>query len=657
MEPSLCGFQNSGEVAGRRDPCVLALVVFLLLAANTRSEDVSLRFGADESGHLHRALARLNMRERDTGFLKDVGKPLWALSWVRNTLQAPLALPDYAERIREATGSNAEVEVWALAGDLLEIGGIPTAPPLLSSNSTDRFPNLDRNLEVCLREFTSRARQVQRQLELAYAGLAGEQKSLLAASCLCGTFNIEDHPEIQPFLSEAGIASQDVRRVVAGGLELDPEPSATNLFAAARTIRMGDLLTAGAWFHAAVLRLAGQVLPMTNWPSAPMVFDTSAGRIVVGSRGDDCYTNSALLILDPGGEDRYGGGAGVANGLCGQPLAAVVDLCGCDRYEGHGLFGPGSALFGISVLDDVEGDDVHCADFAGQGVGLYGASWVEDAAGADVYKARALAQGAAIMGIGVLRDEGGGDLYDIGFSGQAFSGTRGAAFLIDRAGHDRYLAGGRERDWERNEDRFLSLSQGCSLGDRPFTGGGIAALVDWEGNDSYVADVYGQGVGYWYGAGFLLDMGGNDVYQMYQYGQGAGIHLSLGCLWDACGNDVYSGHALVQGVAHDYSVGMLLDRQGNDTYTGDSSTQGRALYNSFALLLDSGGDDCYFGGRSNECQGIGHDGGIRHYGSLAMLVDLAGDDLYSCGATNGCRLLRPWYGIVYDVRTNAVEAK
>ena len=657
MESSLCRLQDAGEVAGRRGAFVVGLVLFLLLAMNVRAEDVSVRLGTNALAHLHLALARLNMSERDTGFEKDVGKPFWALKWIRETLQAPLTLPDQAERIREATSSNAAVEVWLLARDLLEVGSTSSAPPLPSSERVEVPVALDHDLAVDLREFASRASQAQARLAQAMAGLDAQQKSLLAASCMVGTFNVEDHPSVESVLREAGIATQDIRHVMDAGRMLDPEPLATNLFVLSHTVRMADLLTAGAWFHESVLRLTGQAAHIKNWPPAPVFFKTAAGTIIIGSPGNDTYTNAALLILDPDGDDCYGGEAGVANGLCGQTLAAIVDLHGRDRYEGHGLFGPGSALFGVAILMEAEGDDVYCADYAGQGVGVFGAAWVEDSAGADLYKAYALAQGAAMMGLGVLHDVTGNDVYDVGFSGQAFAGTCGAAFLIDGSGHDHYLAGGREPDWERNEDRFLSLAQGCAMGDRPFMGGGVAALVDWEGNDVYEADVYGQGVGYWYSAGFLMDMAGNDTYQMHEYGQGAGIHLSLGCLFDAQGNDVYSGHALVQGNAHDYAVGMLLDRTGNDAYTGDSSAQGRALFNAFALLLDSAGDDSYFGGKSDECQGIGHEGGPRHYGSLGILMDLAGQDFYSCGATNGCRLLRSSYGIVYDVTTNTPGAK
>jgi hypothetical protein len=240
------------------------------------------------------------------------------------------------------------------------------------------------------------------------------------------------------------------------------------------------------------------------------------------------------------------------------------------------------------VVVDAQGDDTWRATFAGQGAGLFGVGWVEEGGGDDDYEARALAQGAAVLGVGALMDRGGNDVYDVGLQGQAFSGLFGLGVLADDAGNDRYLAGGREPDHERNQDRYLSLAQGFSIGLRPFAGGGVAALIDRGGNDTYVADVYGQGASYYYSAGYLLDGGGNDTYTVYQYGQGAGIHLSLGLLVDEDGHDAYSGGILVQGVAHDFAVGGLIDRGGRDTYLADHDAQGHGMNSALGVAAGCG---------------------------------------------------------------------
>jgi len=248
----------------------------------------------------------------------------------------------------------------------------------------------------------------------------------------------------------------------------------------------------------------------------------------------------------------------------------------------------------------------------------------------------------------LLRDQAGDDRYEVGAYGQGFSGVRGWGLLFDRGGHDVYLAGNRIQDFERDEPRFFSFAQGFSIGMRPHAGGGVAALVDLAGNDTYLGDIYAQGVSYYYAAGFLLDGAGNDRYDLHQYGQGCGIHLSLGLLADADGQDTYTGAILAQGAAHDYAVGMLFDHAGHDQYTADHHAQGRALNNAFALLVDRAGDDRYFGRDRQGTQGIGNEGGFRDYGSLALLVDLAGDDTYSGGFSNRAVTLRPLYGVVYD---------
>lgn len=636
----------------------MACALVLFAAPVCRAAENDTLMGTNETAHLRRALARLNMSERDAAFEKDVGKPAWALQWVRDTLQHPLALPGTGERILEASGTANGDGLWPLAGNLLETG--PQAEPRDSSDESLACSNaVSPHLAGYLREFYDRALRASDLLAEACSALTVTDMEYAAVSIFGETFNAEDRPETRAALVAAGVSTGIVASVIAEGRDIDPEPGQKRLIDITRRFKLGQALLAGRVFHDALKRLTSQCAAVSEWPKQRVVIGTRLGPIVVGTAGEDVYEERALLILDPGGNDRYGGGAGVANALRGQRLTAVLDLRGDDRYSAAGLLAPGSALFGVAAIADERGNDFSEARHAGQAAAFFGVAWVEDAAGDDVYRAGGLAQAAAICGLGVLRDAEGSDVYQVGLAGQAYAGTMGAAFLWDAAGNDNYLAGGVETDWERIEDRYLSLSQGFSIGQRPFAGGGVAALVDAAGNDTYVADVYGQGCSYWYSAGFLLDRSGNDTYRMYQYGQGSGIHLSLGLLADLEGKDQYDGWGLVQGSAHDYAVGMLFDKSGDDTYTADSSAQGRAMNNSFAVLLDSAGNDAYFGRRNDECQGIGNDGGPRRYGSLALLLDLDGTDQYSCGATNGAMLLRPSFGIVYDVSRpkNGTEGK
>lgn len=605
--------------------------------------------------HLTNALDLLDMTAGDLAFEKDVGQPLDALRRTRDLLRRPLELPGLAGEVWRAAADTNTPALWDLAEDLLEVG--PATASATGAAAAAGGPaagaGLSTNLADALRDFQAAAQRADSRMRHALGRLAPAERRHLAAACLAEVFNAEDHAAVRAVLLAIGIQSQELARVIQDGLALDPQPAATRFLELAGRAGLGELLAAGRELQQAVEALAARARRNYRWPRAPVVVPTPAGEIVVGTVAPETYDRPALLILDPGGNDVYRGLAGQANGLDGRYLAAVIDLDGADQYLGDGLLGPGSALFGAAVLDDTRGDDLYRAAYTGQGAAWWGAAWLADGAGDDVYRAGALAQGAGYYGLGVLRDGGGNDLYDLGFAGQGYAGVRGVGLLVDRAGNDRYLAGGREIDHGRFQDRYLSLAQGFATGMRPYAGGGIAALADLGGNDVYRAEIFGQGAGYWYAAGLLLDAGGHDSYQVYEYGQGAGIHLSAGLLADGGGDDTYTGAILAQGCAHDYAVGMLFDRGGDDTYTADHHAQGRAMNNGLALLADEAGDDGYFGRQPDACQGIGNDGGPREYGSLALLLDLAGSDRYTCGAQDGSRLLRPDFGIVYDVRTNA----
>lgn len=626
----------------------LAAAWILLRAVLAPTQAADPLLGTNEAACLQEALQYLNMTVRDLRFAKDHGKPDPVLSGVRRLLNEPLDLSVLADRCFQVAGERS-LAVWALAGELLE-----TTPPEVGEadlSGKEEGPwsvGLDPVLEQALRAFLDAARPADQLVQRTLRDLEPGDADELLAAFLAGLLNAEDHAEARLAMEAIGLSSALVSRVIEEADALDPGPAATRFLMRLRRVHLAALLAGGERFQQAVALLADAAAGVRAWPDVPWQMQTDLGLLRVGTLSDDAHDTSALLILDPGGDDRYTGAAGVADGRTGLRLAAIVDLSGNDRYAGEGLAGPGTALFGVSVLFDLAGDEEYRSAYAGQSAAFCGAAWLEDGAGDDAYRAGVFAQAAAFYGAAVLREMSGNDVYDLGLCGQGYAGVHGWALLADRVGHDRYFAGGRESDHERNDDRFLSFAQGFSLGMRPYAGGGIAVLADLEGNDTYLADVFGQGAGYWYGIGLLLDAAGHDSYQLHQYGQGAGIHLSLGVLADRSGDDGYYGYILAQGAAHDYGVGFLFDRAGDDTYTADHHAQGRALNNALAVLLDSNGNDAYFGRQPGQCQGIGNDGGHREYGSLAMLVDLAGRDRYTCGVQDGERWRRPDFGIVYD---------
>ncbi len=637
-------------IARRKTALRFLPLAFLLLAARLHAESWGV-LSSQEVAQVRVACGLLGVTEQDLGFEKDVAEPGWVVEWTRTALEDPAALPRAAESLWEAAADGTPTSLWAAAAALSGVvpAEVPAAP---GEDDTVGGEELDPALQRALTVFLAEAKRADALLQRAHAQVTPEEKAYLAASSLGGVFDAEDEPATRDALLAIGVSTGALQDVLAEARALDGKPAADRFFAAARKVDQGALLAAARLFQEAVYRLAAAAREVRVWPSGHVLLVTALGNVRIASAGDDAYSDRALLILAPRGNNRYQGGAGVANGLSGPRLAAVIDLGGDDRYLGEGLLGPGSALFGVSVVLDVEGDDNWRARYAGQGAGVFGAAWVEDRAGDDAYTARALAQGAAVAGLAVLRDGAGSDRYSVGLQGQGYGSLPGFALLLDDAGEDTYTAGGREHDYERNDDRFVSQAQGASFGARPQAGGGVAALVDRAGNDVYIADVYGQGVGYYYSAGLLLDGAGHDRYTVHQYGQGAGIHLALGLLADFAGDDHYVGDTLVQGCAHDFAVGGLLDRAGRDTYTASRDAQGHGMNLALGWLVDGGGDDVYSARDPVTSQGAGNEGLPRDVGSLGLLIDLGGADRYSCGALDGQSTLRPAYGVVHDVEAS-----
>ncbi len=626
------------------------LSLWLILAAMAGVQTLAAAeagVGTNELAHLAMALQDLAMTLPDLGFKKDIATPCLASALVLDILGNPWEMIKVAEACAADVPGPAAYSLLARLWDTRPPRGLRGAP---AAAAPRKRPRLDAGLAAALARFEGALAAAQALTQAALARVPAADREFLAADLLAGVFNAEDDPRVREQMVAAGMATGTLAQVLAAGVDLAPEPAMARSLDALEQIDYAALLAAGTLLHAALADLvAAATNPAIRWPARPQTYLCIAGRVVIGSPAADTYAQSAALVLDPGGDDLYGGRAAQANGLLGQGVGVVLDLAGDDRYASPDLIGAGTALWGVCLVRDLAGRDQYDSTGTGQGAGLFGLAWLEDDAGDDVYQARALAQGAGYAGLGLLRDKAGQDLYQVGQEGQGYAGVKAVGLLADESGHDRYLAGLSEPDHERHQHRFVSAAQGCAMGLRAGAGGGVALLLDRAGNDTYEADVFGQGVGYWYALGMLIDLGGHDSYRMYEYGQGAGIHVGAGLLYDAGGEDLYCGVSLAQGAAHDYGVGVLCDRAGGDRYVADRQAQGRAINNSLALLLDVAGDDAYFGASTNETQGIGHAGGERESGSIALLLDLAGRDMYTGGATNGARDRRPDYGLVYDV--------
>lgn len=360
---------------------------------------------------------------------------------------------------------------------------------------------------------------------------------------------------LERYLGELAAAQRLLDEATRGTAEVSAAkglPSADALAALARRADLAGVARANALFLEATMRLARAARGADL--GEPRTLETPAGTVVIGSRDRDRYRDDAVLIVDPGGDDRYERPPARSG-----RFSAIVDLAGDDRYAG------------------------------GVAAAIAGASLVVDFAGNDVYDSAHFAQGAAAFGFAALVDAEGDDEYRVGAGGQGFALAGGVGLLWDRDGEDRYVAAGLPDPFDRGP---LSFAQGAAAGTRTIVAGGIGILRDERGDDRYDAHLFAQGSGYYYGAGLLWDEAGDDRYAAVRYAQGAGAHQATGLLRDESGNDHYAlAHGAGQGMGLDLAVGALVDAAGDDRYAARFYAQGTATANGFGLLADAGGAD------------------------------------------------------------------
>ena len=388
-------------------------------------------------------------------------------------------------------------------------------------------------------------------------------------------------------------------------------------------------------------------LPGVSGTTVTFCFDGPV-RYVVGGRGRNTYTEDCPfeLIIDVGGDDMYGDGIGGAVGPAGRRISVVMDLAGNDTYRSATPVSQGCGMLGAGCLVDLSGDDTYTAGSFSQGAGLMGQGLLIDLEGDDYMDGGTFSQGAGCLGSGLLYDGNGDDVRRVDLFGQGFGGPGGTGTLVDMDGSDCNLAGFRYSHAPLLPDDNQAMSQGFGMGLRPLIAGGIGLMADLgSGNDTYRAEVFGQGCAYFYSLGMMYDQDGQDTYQAAQYSQGSGIHLAAGCLWDGDGDDSYfSRNGPAQGSAHDLSTGFFLDGGGNDWYCSDGG-QSLSLTNSASMFIDVEGNDTYCargGGQGDARWARGSSGG-------AVFVDLADDDFYSGEGSDSTIWLGGDYGAAIDV--------
>ena len=291
----------------------------------------------------------------------------------------------------------------------------------------------------------------------------------------------------------------------------------------------------------------------------------------------------------------------------------------------------------------------------GLGCGLFGLGALIDEGGNDRYKMAAVGMGSGWFGAGLLLDAAGNDRYDLlEGDGQGHGGPGGIGVLADRSGDDAYFcepdaAKAGRGDYHSEDKVAASNAQGAGFGrrgdgsDGHVWAGGLGALIDVDGNDTYEAGNFSQGIGYWYGTGLLWDGGGNDTYRSVYFTQGSGAHFAIGALIDEGGDDVHVlGHnaGAAFGFGWDVVNAFLIDRgRGNDRYEAKILSFGLGEVRSNAFFLDEGGDDTYVLGA--RAKGLGDVDARKdyteprrtapfpfHLPQVGVFLDLGGKDTY-----------------------------
>ncbi|MBL9088979.1 MAG: hypothetical protein JNM10_17700 [Planctomycetia bacterium] len=367
-------------------------------------------------------------------------------------------------------------------------------------------------------------------------------------------------------------------------------------------------------------------------PSFELRLPTPWGTVLFDNSGVNTQTADApFLVVRAWASNNWSGG--IAHTAPDRPLSlalVLTDRVGGDRIgEDYGieLQEPeaertaglvASGILGCGVLY-VAGDThtYYKGDRLSLGAGFLGVGVLVDEGGDDEY-ACLTGQGAGTFGVGLLLDVAGDDEYRLlEGDGQGYGGPGGAGVLADRAGNDRYAAdpkpetaGKGRADYHSDQKIVSSCAQGAGFGRRGDVNdghawaGGLGALLDVDGDDTYDAGNFSQGCGFWFGTGLLYDGGGNDAYRSVYFSHGSGAHFAVGAVVDEGGDDqhllldwakVDLGPKAGAGVGFGWDVvnAFVFDRAGNDRYEADIISLGCANVRSHGWLLDEGGDDVY----------------------------------------------------------------
>ncbi|MFH2037716.1 MAG: hypothetical protein ABIJ45_15045 [Candidatus Zixiibacteriota bacterium] len=313
-----------------------------------------------------------------------------------------------------------------------------------------------------------------------------------------------------------------------------------------------------------------------------------------------------LLTIDFGGDRLFGYQSDISKTVL--PLSILINMAGNDIYESNLGVSFGSALGGVNLLYDYSGNDKYRGRHFSQGVGMFGVGILYDRGGDDSYSAGLMAQGAGYFGIGLCFDVAGNDSFFVYGMGQGFGGHGGGVgVLADYGGDDKYIGEPNPEvfdlaDYHSKGKINGNFVQGVGSGRRADMtdghswAGGLGAIIDINGNDSYYSGNWSLGTGYWFATGIAYDGTGDDIYKSCYFTQGSGAHFCNGILIDEDGNDkheLYETAGAGLGFGWDFTNAFLINIGGNDSYQADMISIGLAEVRSNAFLIDIGGDDTY----------------------------------------------------------------
>ncbi len=318
--------------------------------------------------------------------------------------------------------------------------------------------------------------------------------------------------------------------------------------------------------------------------------DTPYGRMIVGGTGHNRYDCSAVeIIIDLGGNDLYEGPAGGASEH--RRLAAVFDFEGDDEYRAISS-GLGSGTLGLGVLVDFAGKDRYfaesrCAGFGAGGIGVF-----MDLAGDDRYEIGDLSAGVGLAGIGVFFDASGDDFQSTGVRSFGCGLPGGLGLFVDWLGKDERAMGKIDLNILTQVDA-ASVGMGTGMGFLPLMPSGMGVFLDAAGDDQYLLEGFGLGLGMRGGVGLFRDMKGDDTYRSGAASMGVGFLKGIGYFIDDHGGDYYQAGPLSMGAGTASSAGWFLDIEGDDEYRSVSPSMGEARKSSVAGFLDREGLDRY----------------------------------------------------------------